>query len=166
MKINVAQLVLLTCLMFCTVVQTKDTDFTQQIFIRAENNLTSIKDNISTYINNVEVHQGSLLIKADRLEANASAGKGKEVFIATGNPATYSQLLEGNLPVTAKALEIRYDLASRILTLTGNAELTQSGSLVQGAIIRYDIEKQELSAESGEQNRVITIFTPEGRNTP
>lgn len=144
----------------------KESDFTQQIHVQADNNLTSIKDNISTYLNNVEVRQGSLLIKADKLEANASAGKGQEVFIATGNPATYSQTLEENTPVNASASEIKYDLATRTLTLTGNAELSQSGSKVQGAVIRYNIEKQELSAESGAKNdRVITIFTPEGKNT-
>ncbi|MDX3773466.1 lipopolysaccharide transport periplasmic protein LptA [Chromatiaceae bacterium AAb-1] len=151
----------------CTA-QAAEDDFTQQILIQADNNLTSIKDNISTYLNNVEIRQGSLLIKADKLEANASAGKGNEVFIALGNPASYSQILnDDEAPVTATATEIRYDLATRTLTLSGNASLTQSGSMVQGAVIRYNIEKQELTAESGDDNsRVTTIFTPEGKKNP
>lgn len=156
----------LSC-MLCAA-QAAEDDFMQQIQIQADNNVTSIKDNISTYLNNVEIRQGSLLIKADKLEANASAGKGSEVFIASGNPASYSQVLkEGDNPVTASATEIRYDLASRTLTLSGNAKLVQSGSMVQGAVIRYNLEKQELSAESGDENsRVTTIFTPEGKENP
>lgn len=142
-------------------------DYGQPIAITSDNNETSIKENVSVYSDNVEIRQGSLNIKADRLEINASAGKGNEIFITTGKPVRYSQLLEGEIPVTASASEIRYDLASRTLTLSGNAELSQSGSQVQAAVIRYNIETQQISAESGEQKkRVTTIFTPENKENP
>ncbi|MBV2130179.1 lipopolysaccharide transport periplasmic protein LptA [Arsukibacterium indicum] len=144
-----------------------DADYSQPIAITSDNNETSIKENVSVYTENVEIRQGSLNIKADRLEINASAGKGNEVFITTGNPVRYSQLLDGDVPVNARAAEIRYDLASRTLTLSGNAELSQSGSQVQAAVIRYNIETQQISAESGEQKkRVTTIFTPENKENP
>ncbi|HAW92455.1 MULTISPECIES: lipopolysaccharide transport periplasmic protein LptA [unclassified Arsukibacterium] len=144
-----------------------DADYSQPIAITSDNNETSIKDYVSVYTQNVEVRQGSLHIKADRLEINASAGKGNEVFITTGTPVQYSQLLEGEIPVTATAAEIRYDLASRTLTLSGNAQLSQSGSEVQAAVIRYNIETQQISAESGEQKkRVTTIFTPQTKENP
>lgn len=144
-----------------------EADYSQPIAITSDNNETSIKENVSVYTDNVDIRQGSLNIKADRLEINASAGKGKEVFITTGKPVRYSQLLEGDVPVTASASEIRYDLASRTLTLSGNAELSQSGSQVQAAVIRYNIETQQISAESGEQKkRVTTIFTPENKENP
>ncbi len=142
-------------------------DYSQPIAITSENNETSIKENVSVYTQNVEIRQGSLNITADRLEINATAGKGNEVFITTGSPVRYSQLLEGDIPVNASATEIRYDLASRTLTLSGNAELSQSGSQVQAAVIRYNIETQQISAESGEQKkRVTTIFTPENKENP
>ncbi|MAD75736.1 MAG: lipopolysaccharide transport periplasmic protein LptA [Rheinheimera sp.] len=144
-----------------------DADYSQPIAITSDNNETSIKDYVSVYTQNVEVRQGSLNIKADRLEINASAGKGNEVFITTGTPVQYSQLLEGEIPVTATAAEIRYDLASRTLTLSGDAQLSQSGSQVQAAVIRYNIETQQISAESGEQKkRVTTIFTPQNKENP
>lgn len=136
------------------------------ISINADNTQASIRDNTAVYIDNVEVRQGSLLIKANRLEINASAGKGNEVFIFSGTPVTYSQLLEGERPVTAQANEIRYDIASRTLTLTTDAELTQSGSLVRGDIIRYNLERQELTAGSEQNRRVTTIFTPETKENP
>lgn len=142
-------------------------DYSLPIAINSDNNETSIKENVSIYTDNVEIRQGSLNIKADRLEINATAGKGNEIFIATGSPVQYRQILDGDLPVTASAAEIRYDLASRTLTLSGNAELSQSGSQVQAAVIRYNIETQQISAESGEQKkRVTTIFTPENKENP
>lgn len=144
-----------------------ESDYSQPIAITSENNETSIRENVSVYTDNVEIRQGSLNIKADRLEINASAGKGNEVFITTGTPVNYSQLLEGDVPVTASAAEIRYDLASRTLTLSGDAQLSQSGSQVQAAVIRYNIETQQISAESGEKKkRVTTIFTPQDKENP
>lgn len=141
-------------------------DYTQPVGVRSDFWEASIQDNIAIYRENVEVQQGSLLIKADRLEANASAGPGKEILVATGKPATYSQTLDDGKVVQAQANEIRYDLANRTLTLTGNAELSQSGSLVQGAVIRYNIANQQLSAESEQNRRVTTIFTPEIKDNP
>lgn len=146
--------------------QAAPTDHTQPIDVQADFWEASIQDNISIYRENVEVRQGSMLIKALRLEANASAGSGNEVLIATGTPATYSQTLEDGKEVKAQANEIRYELASRTLTLTGNAEMSQSGSLVQGAVIRYNIATQQLSAESEQNRRVTTIFTPEVKENP
>lgn len=158
----------LCCYMLFSIgaLQAAPADYTQPVDVRADFWEASIQDNISIYRENVEVRQGSMLIKAVRLEANASAGRGNEVLIASGTPATYSQTLEDGKEVTAQANEIRYDLANRILTLTGNAEMSQSGSLVQGAVIRYNIATQQLSAESEQNRRVTTIFTPEIKENP
>lgn len=140
----------------------KDSDFTQAVNVTSNQFGGSIEDKKLVYIGNVLVTQGSLTIKADKLEVDRSAGEGKEVFIATGKPAEYSQMLEGDKPIKAMANEIRYDFASRILTLTGDAEINQSGSLVRSAVIQYDLAKQQLNASSGNENeRVSTIFTPE-----
>ncbi|MDX1392216.1 MAG: lipopolysaccharide transport periplasmic protein LptA [Rheinheimera sp.] len=138
-------------------------DYAQQIQIDADK-LISVKENVLTYRSNVHITQGSLQMKADQLEINASAGKGKEVYIATGTPVSYSQLLADGKPVTAQAAEMRYDPANRTLTLSGDAELAQSGSVVRASTIIYNVEKQQLTAESDESKRVTTIFTPEDKD--
>jgi lipopolysaccharide export system protein LptA len=154
-----------TLLLASTTVLAAKPDYAQQIQIDADK-LVSINENVLTYRNNVQITQGSLQMKADSLEINASAGKGKEVYIATGNPVSYSQLLADGKPVTATANEMRYEPSSRTLTLSGDAELTQSGSVVKASVIKYNVEKQQLSAESNESKRVTTIFTPEEKNNP
>ncbi|MDP5205666.1 lipopolysaccharide transport periplasmic protein LptA [Alishewanella sp. SMS9] len=163
MKINSLMIVLA---FFSAVSLAAEPDHKQPISVDADKTLASLIDSIASYADNVVVRQGSMLIKADKLEVDASAGKGKEVFITTGSPATYSQTLPGDRPVTAQANEIRFDRASRILTLSGNAEVMQSGSLVRGAVIRYNIELQQLSAEGEQNRRVTTIFTPENKDNP
>lgn len=163
MKINILPVV---ALLLCSLsVQANQPDYTQKIQIDADN-LSSVKENVLTYRNNVVVTQGSLQLKADQLEINATAGKGNEVYIATGNPVTYSQLLADGQQVTAQAKEMRYEPSNRTLTFSGEAELAQSGSVVKASTIRYNVEKQELSAESNESKRVTTIFTPEEKNNP
>lgn len=161
MKNNLVFVLLLSS----TAVWAAQPDYTQKIQIDADN-LVAVKENVLTYRNNVLITQGSLQMKADQLEIDASAGKGKEVYIATGAPVSYSQLLADGKPVTAKASEMRYEPSSRTLTLSGDAELAQSGSVVKASVIRYNVEKQELSAESNESKRVTTIFTPEEKNNP
>ncbi|SEA09317.1 lipopolysaccharide transport periplasmic protein LptA [Alkalimonas amylolytica] len=141
-------------------------DFQQPLSIDSEAFFTDLQSSNVVYERNVLVQQGSLTIRAERLEVDGSAGKGLEIFIASGSPATYSQRMEDNSLVEAEAYEIRYDRASRILVMVGAAELKQSGSLVQAARIEYNIETQQLQAERGENGRVRTIFAPEALPQP
>jgi len=162
MKINKLMYVML--LLVSTAGAAKTTDFSEPIEVSADRNEASLKQQMLVYSGNVIVKQGTLLIKADKLTVDRSGGEGKEVFIALGQPAVYSQVLDGDKPIQASAEEIRYAMATRVLTLTGKAEITQSGSLVRSAKIEYDLLKQQLSAESEKgKERVTTIFTSEGK---
>ncbi len=140
-------------------------DYTQQIQIDADN-LASVNEHVLTYSNNVVIVQGSIRIKADRLEIDASSGKGKEVYSVFGQPVSYSQQLEDGKTVNAYASEMRYEPANRTLTLNGDAELAQSGSVVKASMIRYNVETQELNATSDNSRRVTTIITPEEKQQP
>ena len=82
-------------------------------------------------------------------------------MIATGNPATFFQILDNGKPVNASASELRYQLKDRLVTLTGKAELKQDDNKVNGDIIRYDIQKQQMIAQSSKGSRVKTIFLPQ-----
>lgn len=162
MKIN--KLGCFCLLLISMTAATKTTDFSEPIEVNADRNEASLKQQMLVYSGNVIVKQGTLLIKAEKLTVDRSAGEGKEVFIAVGQPAVYSQVLDGDKPIQASAEEIRYAMATRVLTLTGKAEITQSGSLVRSAKIEYDLLKQQLSAEGEKgKERVTTIFTSEGK---
>lgn len=134
-------------------------DYTQQIQIDADN-LSSQKENVLTYSDNVIITQGTIEIRADKLEIDASAGKGSEVYSVFGKPVRYSQQLDGK-QVNAFASEMRYEPANRLLTLSGDAELMQSGSQVKASTIKYNVETQEINAASDSNRRVTTIINPE-----
>ena len=88
-------------------------------------------------------------------------------MIASGKPASFYQELDDGKKINAESNEIRYELGKKRLTLSTNARLRQADSEVKGDKIIYQIDKQEMIAESGnhESDRVITIFTPEDNKT-
>jgi lipopolysaccharide export system protein LptA len=114
------------------------------------------------YRGNVLITQGSLTVKAEEVELDASKGEGKEIFIAIGKPAEYSQKQEDGSLVTAKADRIEYRLDTRSLSLEGNAEIKQNTSSVQGKSITFNMELEQIIAQGSDQEsgRVITTFQP------
>ncbi|RTR40632.1 lipopolysaccharide transport periplasmic protein LptA [Shewanella canadensis] len=136
-------------------------DLKQEVKISAASQEADIKNNQIIFHGPVEVTQGSVKILADELRAFSKEKDGGKILVATGSPATYSQIMEDGRPASASAKEIRYELSSRTLTLIGNATLEQAGSQVTGHQIRYNIAKQQLIAESTGNDRVITIIQPE-----
>lgn len=138
-----------------------ESDLKQEIKIEAAGQFADIKNKQVVYQGPVSVRQGTLAINADELSATQKDGK--TILIAKGKPATYSQILENNLPAKASAYEIQYDLSEKILTLVGKAQVEQGDSKVSAEKIIYDIEKQQLKAQGNQQktDRVITVIKPE-----
>jgi lipopolysaccharide export system protein LptA len=137
-------------------------DFTKKIELAS---LYQNADGIAkraTYQGNVMILQGSLKVSADELEIDASKGEGNEIFIATGNPATYSQQQEDGSIVTAQADKIEYHRQTRSLSLQGNAQIKQNSSSVQGESIKFNMELEQIIAQGSDQEsgRVITTFQP------
>ncbi|WP_296053628.1 lipopolysaccharide transport periplasmic protein LptA [uncultured Alteromonas sp.] len=140
-------------------------DFKKDIEVFSESQFLDGKNKKSILIDNVQVTQGTLSIQADRVEVEAGGGKGKEIFIATGKPAVYSQTLDDGRVVEARAFEIRYEVANRTISLSGDAELNQNTSVVKGETIVYDMDKEQLKAtgdgSGSEDGRVRTVFSLE-----
>ncbi len=137
-------------------------DFTKKIELAS---LYQNADGIAkraTYQGNVVIQQGSLKVSADELEIDASNGEGNEIFIATGNPARYSQQQEDGSIVTAQADKIEYHRQTRSLSLNGNAHIKQNSSSVQGESIKFNMELEQIIAQGSDQEsgRVITTFQP------
>lgn len=160
MKQNKSIIAIFLCLVsFYSVA--KSNDLQQEVKIKAVRQSADIKNNQIIFYGPVEVSQGSIHINADELKAFTEGKDEQRILVATGNPATYEQTLDDGRPASASAKQIRYNLANRTLTLLGNATLDQAGSQVTGNQIRYNINKQQLIAESKGNDRVITIIQPQ-----
>ena len=141
------------------------TDFQQPILIDADDQELDMEVNRVIVRNNVVISQGSLRILADRLEVitEEAPGVGEgQIFVASGEPATYQQEVEPGMVVEASAREIRYDTRARVLTLQGEAQMLQSGNQLNASRITYYVDDQRVTAERDEdsEERVRTIFQP------
>lgn len=136
-----------------------------QVSIKAGKQQAQLKTNIGIFEENVEIIHGNREIYADRLEVHQreELGENKQLLVATGKPARFIEKQPDGTVLSASAEEVRYDVANRLLTIKGKAEINQAGQVIKAEAIIYDIEKQLISAEQNEQNkqRVHTILVPE-----
>ena len=134
-------------------------DFEQEIVIVAKKQSSDLKNKIASYMEDVKITQGSLKIEADVVQVKNQADSDHKTYLATGNPAKFSQLLDDGQRINLQANEISYQPATNIIIIKGNASVSQEGSMVKGDIITYNIATEQLSAESTEA--VTTILKPE-----
>ncbi|MBT0585442.1 lipopolysaccharide transport periplasmic protein LptA [Alteromonas oceanisediminis] len=156
-------LLTLTASAFALNVEAGESDFNKPITVDAQSQFVDGKNKTSVFREDVHITQGSMEIKADEVEVIATGGEGREIFIARGNPAIYAQDMDDGSRVSAQANTITYEVVTRAITLDGNAQLVRDTSMVQGDLIQFDMEKEQLLAESndGEKRRVKTVFRPE-----
>ncbi|MEP4890117.1 MAG: lipopolysaccharide transport periplasmic protein LptA [Aliiglaciecola sp.] len=154
---------LIISLVFSAAVSAGENDFNLPIKVDSKSNFFDGKTKTSIFRKDVKITQGSLEILADEVEVIAGLGEGKEVFIARGKPAKYSQTLDDGSKISAAANEIKYEVSNRTLTLNGSAELNQDSSLVKGESIQFNMELEQLIAESNSnaEGGVTAIFQPE-----
>ncbi|RKF15916.1 lipopolysaccharide transport periplasmic protein LptA [Alginatibacterium sediminis] len=137
-----------------------ESDSSQPIEVDADRQKLEMQKNLVTFYDNVIAVQGSILIKSDKLVVQGSEPSGNETMVAYGNPATFYQMMDDGKPVNAKAQELHYDLATKVITLIDRAEIKQIDSTVNGDKIVYEIESQEMVATGNKNSRVKTVFLP------
>ena len=138
----------------------KRIDLTQELTIDANRQSADLKNKIFSYIDNVVIKQGSLVIKADLVQVMSNTKTGEKTYIAKGKPATFEQTLEDGRPINLQANEIKYEPSLNTVIISGNALLKQEGSEVSGSKITYNSETEYVNAESEANNRVKTVIQP------
>ncbi|MGL6161110.1 lipopolysaccharide transport periplasmic protein LptA [Microbulbifer sp.] len=123
--------------------------------------------NLFVYSGNVVITQGSLQIRADRVEVHGNAEGEINRVIATGKPAHFQQQVQQSQnPVKARAARIEYTVNSDELHLTGDAYVDRDGNTLTAERIDYDLASEQMQAQgqSGE-GRVEMIWKPEKKKT-
>lgn len=139
-----------------------DNDVQQEILIKAKRQAADLKNKIASYIDDVEITQGSLTIQADLVQVISQDNT--KVYVAKGKPAKFQQTLADGSPIILQAEEIRYEPALNTITIKGQAKVSQEGSLVSGEKMVYNIKTEQLEAEGSLEHNVTTIFKPKKNN--
>lgn len=167
---NIVFTLLCASLVLCAILfghsaQARNSDFSKPINIFADRTEYDEKTGIQVWVGNVEMSQGTMVIKADRIKITLRDKKLSRIQ-GTGTPIEFQQENEAGELVTGQANAIDYQAELNSLALSGNATLTQPGQRLQSERIEFDLIKQKVSAEGGNKGRVSIQIQPPTTNKP
>jgi lipopolysaccharide export system protein LptA len=126
---------------------------------------------ISVYQGNVVLSQGTMMLRADRVQVTQNA-EGLDKVTATGRPVTFRQKVEGRDEfIEGFANRIEYDGVNSQLELIGQAQLQRGSDELRGAQISYNA-KTEFYKVVGQPDattpagRVRAVIRPKPRSNP
>lgn len=132
------------------------TDRQEPLDVKADATDGTLGDGLATLKGNVEIRQGTLLITADVANVSKAEGKVKRIEL-TGRPVHLQQEIENEGRVTAEALQIEYEVATGLVTLTGGADVVHPQYHISGEKLIYDMNIQHFQGSGGDQNGRIQI---------
>jgi lipopolysaccharide export system protein LptA len=142
-------------------------DRDQPIDIQADRVEIKEKEEISEYIGNVHLQQGSLDIRADKVTVFLKDGRLIKILII-GNPATFKQKPEDNKDIVrSSAMHMEYFASKEHLLLKTNASVVQGDNHFSGDYIEYDTLHSTVKAKKDKdsESRVHAIIKPGKSNS-
>jgi lipopolysaccharide export system protein LptA len=142
--------------------QALQSDYDQAINVSSISQHAKMKSNTIVFTDDVLLTQGTIKITGDKLTVIRGTLPNHEIMIADGKVATFYQMQDDGKPFDAESDKIHYDVAKGKITLTGNAQVKQLDSQINGSKIIYFLETEELIVESDKatKQRVTTVFLP------
>jgi lipopolysaccharide export system protein LptA len=154
-ELNIRLLVLLV-LSCPALLQALESDRQQQLLVNADSTEGTLGDGKAILRGNVEIRQGSLLVKADVAEVENADGRVRLVHL-TGEPVLLQQEIENEGLVTATASTISYQVVTGMVTLSGNADVNHPQYHISGEVLTYDMNLQRFQGSGGDNNGRIRI---------
>ena len=143
-------------------------DRNQPIDIKADRVEVDQQKEVSHYIGNVRMEQGSLKIDAAEVVVYMEQGKLNKIVI-TGKPARFEQQPENQKEiVNSQAEYMEYYAGDERLLLKHNAEVNQGANHFRGDFIEYDTLTSTVKANKDENSntRVHAIIQPATAKDP
>ena len=131
-------------------------DRQQPLDIRADASDGTLGDGTATLRGNVEIRQGTLLIRSDVARVERVEGRVRR-FELDGAPVHLQQEIEQEGLVQAEARKVEYEVATGIVTLTGGADVEHPQYHISGDVLRYDMNEQHFTGSGGEADGRIKI---------
>ena len=118
----------------------------QPIHISADAAQINEKTGTTTYTGNVLMKQGSMEIKAARIDLYREKDNVSRI-VANGTPANFRQQAAEEKPVTdAFGEKLDYLIAKQTITITGNAKVQQEGDQFTGSKLVYKMDKANINS--------------------
>lgn len=142
-------------------------DRNQAIELNADRATYNQKTGVTTYEGDVTIKQGTVLIQAGSLVAQLNPKTNQiQTITANGKPAKFQQQISADKGVArGEGQSVVYNADTGIVTLTGNAYLTQDGASFRGNVLRYSMNAGDIEALGNSQRRVQLIIPPSATQT-
>ncbi len=132
--------------------------------ITIDSNTATYDENkeVSIYTGNVDLVQGTLRVKSDKLVVYLRNGR-VEKMVATGKPARFRQIpSEGKEEMRGKSLKAEYYPNKELLILIDDAIVWQGNNTYASEIIKYDSKNAIVRAgeKATDTKRVRVILNP------
>lgn len=129
-----------------------ESDANAEITIQSNSAEFDRKAGTATYIGDVILEQGTLLINADTITLHSDQNQQLEKAIAIGAPAHFQQQMEGDKGLTkAQGHSITYLTQDKTVVLLKNAVVEQAGNSFSGDSINYNIISEKISAKGQQE---------------
>ena len=157
-----ALLALLSLLFLSLPLMALESDRQETLLVDADYTDGTLGDGVTTLWGNVDIRQGTLHITAEKAEVNKTGGSVKSVTLS-GKPAFLEQEIEAEGLVKATANIIDYQVASGLVTLTGNADVQHPQYQISGELLTYDLNIQHFqgSSDANGNGRIHIRLDPE-----
>lgn len=136
------------------------TDRQKPLDVKADSTDGTLGDGTATLLGNVEIRQGTLLIQADKAEVEKVEGRVRR-FELNGTPVHLQQEIEEQGLVTAEASRVEYEVATGIVTLTGEADVVHPQYRISGEMLEYDMNVQHFKGSGDDAGRIRIQLDPE-----
>ena len=139
-----------------------ESDRQEPLEVSANSTNGTLGDGITTLQGSVDIRQGTLRITADEAEVKKVYGRVSSVTFR-GEPASLQQEIEEQGLVHATANIIDYQVASGIVTLSGNADVNHPQYKISGELLTYDLNVQHFqgSSDVNGNGRIHILLDPE-----
>ena len=160
---HLTKLLLITVsLLFFTSVQALKDDIEQPVHIDADSVLFNKSKGLAVYEGNVSIVQGSLDIRAAKIEIDAPNSEIVKIS-ANGSPVTFQQKMDDGKLAKGKANRVIYLVKEKRIYLDGDAAITQNNDKFASNHIEYSMRDGELKAGNKKtpgKSRVKAVFYP------
>lgn len=141
-------------------------DIEKPVHINADSVLFNKSNGQAIYEGNVSIVQGTLDIKAAKIEINAPNNEISKIT-ASGNPVRFQQTMDNGKVAKGNANRVIYVVKDRRIFLDGNATISQDNDKFSSNHIEYSIRNGELKAgnkKDAGKSRVKAIFYPSNKS--
>jgi len=142
-------------------------DVEKPVYINADSVLFNKTKGLAVYEGNVSIIQGTLEIKAHRIEINAPNNEIQRIT-ATGNSVSFQQKMDDGKLAKGGANKLLYLVEGKKIVMDGNAVISQNNDKFSSNHIEYSTKTGELKAGrdkkiAGSKGRVKVIFYPSNK---